>query len=168
MRHGLSEMNVAGLIAGITETPLTREGREQAKKAGRAAKGLGIDLIVSSPMSRAHETARIVASEIGFPEENILTSPLLFERNYGVLEGTPYVAGKNMDEFEGYEKDTSLIARAQQALDWINGLEANHILVVSHGAFGRALRSILKTDFPMSHPERINNAEILAWVEEEN
>ena len=167
MRHGLSEMNVAGLIAGTTETPLTREGRAQAKQAGQAAKDLGIDLIVSSPLSRAHETARILAREIGYPEENIIINSLLAERNYGALEGTPFQPMRKLKDLGDYEHDRLLIVRAQKALDWINTLGAADILVVSHGAFGRALRSILKVAYPMSHPERINNAEILAWVEED-
>src|SRR5690606_14158884 len=90
IRHGLSELNAQGLYAGHTETPLTEEGRLQAKQAGQGATGLGIDLIVSSPLERALETAQIVAHEIGYPEESIITDDRLIERHFGQLEAQPY------------------------------------------------------------------------------
>lgn len=166
IRHGQSEMNTRNLWAGVTNTPLTDEGRRQAKAAGYAAKDLGIDLIVSSPLVRAHETAKIVAKEIGYPGEKILINSLLIERNFGELEGKPYDPDLNLDGFSDLEVDDALVARAHLALKWINSHQADHILVVSHGSFGRALRSMLKAEYPMSHPEKLKNAEIVCWVEE--
>lgn len=72
MRHGLSVLNVRGIRAGHIETPLTDEGRQQARRAGQAAKKYQIDTIVCSPLSRAHETAAIVAKEIGIPEKEFM------------------------------------------------------------------------------------------------
>ena len=60
IRHGLSEGNVQEIWSGSTDTPLHTEGRAQAKAAGQKAKKLKIDLVVSSPMSRAKETAEII------------------------------------------------------------------------------------------------------------
>ncbi len=57
-RHGLSVLNKEGKWAGSTETPLTVEGRTQAKLAGKAAQNLKIDYIICSPLSRAHDTAK--------------------------------------------------------------------------------------------------------------
>ncbi len=159
-------MNVTGHFAGITETPLTNAGREQAKKAGMAAKNLGIDLIVASPLERAIETAHIVAKEINYSPSEIRLSPLLIERFFGELEGKQNSLNLKYEEVEGIEDDDSLVHRAHSALGWINSLEADHILVVSHGSFGRALRSILKSGYPMSHPEKIKNAELVCWIEE--
>lgn len=166
IRHGLSEMNVQARFAGHTDTPLTPAGRKQARLAGVSAKGLAIDLIVSSPLSRAHETAQIVARVIDYPIKDIITNPILIERFYGPLEGAPYSPDLDLDGITDIETNHMLVARAHAALAWINSFEADHILVVSHGSFGRALRSILKSEYPMSHPERINNAELLCWVEE--
>jgi uncharacterized phosphatase len=167
IRHGQSVMNTQKLWAGVTDTPLTEEGRQQAKRAGKEAKKLNIDLIVSSPLSRAHETARIIAKEIDYPNKKIIISPLLVERDGGKYEGQPYVPSMNLDHIEGFEKDDVIVARAHEALKWINTHTADHILVVSHGSFGRAMRSILKAEYPLSHPEKIANAEILCWVEEQ-
>jgi probable phosphoglycerate mutase len=51
VRHGQSIMNVSGHYAGVTDTPLTDEGRNQAKVAGKNLKSeqIPIDIIVSSP-----------------------------------------------------------------------------------------------------------------------
>ncbi len=166
IRHGQTVMNVSGHFGGIIETPLTQKGQLEAKIAGQSAKDLGIDLIVASPLGRTLETARIIAKEIGYKQSNILSSPLLIERFFGELEGKQNKFNKTYDQIEGIESDNFLVQRAHYALDWINSLEADHILVVSHGSFGRAMRSILKSDYPMSHPDKINNAEILCWVEE--
>jgi len=167
LRHGLSEMNVQRLHAGTTDTPLTEEGQEQAKKAGQAAKDLGIDLIASSPLSRAVKTAEIFARHMGYNPADIITNPLLIERSHGDYEGKPWAPDIDYTKVTGYENDDQLVARANKVLEWINSLEEDHILIVSHGAIGRAIRSLLKTEYPMSYPEKINNAELLCWVEED-
>lgn len=164
IRHGQSEMNVLGLFAGRIETPLTEEGRRQATKAGKKAKDLGIDFIVSSPLSRAHDTARLVAKEIGYPEDKIALSELLLERNYGSMEGRPYSDNARNNDFSGSESKKELLARARQALTMLEEIEADTILVVSHGSFGRALRHHVLEDFPFTHPHRIPNAEILELI----
>src|SRR5581483_5723923 len=71
IRHGESVSNVERWHAGRIDTPLTERGRQQAREAGKKAKAqkLHFDLIVSSPLSRALETARIIAKEIGYPEK---------------------------------------------------------------------------------------------------
>ena len=159
-------MNVSGYYAGIIETPLTKHGRQQAKKAGVEAKSLGINLILSSPLNRAFETAGIIARQIGYNPKKIRVSPLLVERAFGSLEGKPHVPDLQYTDIKEIEQDDELVQRAFLALEWINSFSADHILVVSHGSFGRALRSILKTEYPMSHPKKINNAELLCWIEE--
>lgn len=169
IRHGLSEMNVSRLIAGHTESPLTPLGRKQARQAGESAKDLAIDLMVSSPQSRAVETAKIVAKQIGYSPSKILYNELLKERFYGKHEGAKYKPGIHLESLPAsynIELDDKLVTRAQLALEWLNTLRCTNILVVSHGGFGRALRSVLKADYPMSHPSHINNAEIHCWVEE--
>lgn len=157
-------MNVARIVSGRTDTSLTSEGRRQAKTAGQAAKNIRIDLIVSSPLSRAHDTAKIIAKEIGYPIKDIETTSLLIERNYGLMEGQPWSRDLNLDGIADAESVESLTARAQLALDWLHTLPAQHILVVSHGAFGRAMRSLLKPEFHFDHPNRLSNAEIQEWL----
>lgn len=166
IRHGLSELNVKGLYAGHTDTPLTAEGRSQAKKAGRDAAGLDIDLIVSSPLSRARETAQIAAREIGYPDDRIIIDDRLIERHFGKLEAQPYSPQHSEDHRlkHGAETSEKLIDRAREFLDWLEAQQADNILVVSHGSTGRALRSLVQKDFPFTHPHHLGNAELYEWL----
>ena len=68
-RHGQTVWNVENKICGVTDSPLTDLGRSQARALGRqlADDGHGITHILCSPLSRAHETAQIIAAETGLP-----------------------------------------------------------------------------------------------------
>ena len=157
-------MNTSGHFSGLTDTPLTEEGRNQAREAGKRIKDLHIDLIVSSPLSRAHETAKIIAKEIGYPEEKIITNRLLVERDFGSLEGKPWAPDLDLDGFSDIETDDTIVERAHLALNWMKTRDTTNLLVVSHGTFGRALRSILVAEYTMNHHDRLNNAELNRWL----
>lgn len=163
IRHGLSEMNKQGLLAGRTETPLTSEGRKQAKQAGELAKKLNINCIVSSPLSRAHETAKIIAREIKYPVGEIKVNRLFVERDFGSLEGKPWSPDLDLDGFSDIETKDSLAERAHLAYNWLNTLSAENVLVISHGALGRALRYAVQGD-KNSSKERLVNGEIHNWL----
>ncbi len=60
MRHGETEYNRQNLITGQTDVPLTPEGEEQAREAGRSLKGHRFDKAFSSTLSRAFNTAALV------------------------------------------------------------------------------------------------------------
>jgi uncharacterized phosphatase len=171
IRHGLSEMNKSGHYAGSTDTPLTDEGRQQAKLAGRNAKHLNIDLIVSSPLSRALETAQIIAEEIGYQKNKILMSSLISERSWGDWEGQPFrpIGEDEFDKVPNSEKANDLLKRAGQALRYLESLDSESILVVSHGTFGRALRHHVLEDMPFiaqagDERLRLPNGEIICWI----
>jgi broad specificity phosphatase PhoE len=157
-------MNVLGMYAGSSNTPLTEIGRKQAIKAGQHIKenSIPIDIIISSPLSRTVDTAKHIANEIGYNQENITLHEGLVERHFGVLEGTPSVNSPisyetymsdpfAFDSIEGAEKISDLQYRANKVLKELQALPHESILIVSHGAFGRALhRAINKapiTDF---------------------
>lgn len=161
VRHGLSEMNKLGIYSGSTETNLAPEGREQAREAGKSAKGLGIDKIISSPMGRAKETAQIIAKEIGYPLEAIEHNGLLVERNMGALEGQPWDPDTNMDGIADIETTDTLLQRARLALLFLENQPRDTILVVSHGATGRALRHVIDPSIPFYPSPRFENAQIV-------
>src|SRR6185437_9776053 len=154
IRHGLSEMNKTGVWSGAaSESPLTAEGRNQAKAAGIAAKQLGLDYIISSPLSRAHDTAKIIAGAIGYPEEKIELNSLLIERDLGPLEGQPWDPDLNLDDIADVETAEEITRRAKLTLAHLQTLDAESILVVSHGSFGRAFRHVIHPDIPFEVSE---------------
>ena len=119
MRHGLSVMNKQGIFSGRNDTPLTKEGIFQCHQAAKDLKSIQINAIVTSPMKRALDSAKIIAEDIGYPIENIIISDLFVERSFGPLEGTTYTKNMDLDTTSGVEHSTSIIKRAQAGLDLI-------------------------------------------------
>lgn len=170
IRHGQSVMNTQNVWSGYTDTPLTSHGHEQAKKAGQIAKeqGLTFDLIISSPLQRAHNTAQHVATALEYPHEKIVLHDDLKERNFGSLEGKSFIphAAKyargehHLDFYDGVEALIDLQARMDRFRDHLFSLPHDTILVAAHGASGRALyRSI--HNLPITKRNiRFHNAEI--------
>ena len=164
MRHGLSVMNKQGVFSGLNDTPLAEEGLDQCRQAAIALKPLKIDVIVSSPMKRALDSARIIARGIGYPEDQIIVSELFVERSFGPLEGAKYTKTHNLDNTDGVEHSSALIDRAKAGLSFVESLEANNVLLVSHGAIGRAIKKVLNPHLDYHEVEGFNNAEIVKLI----
>jgi broad specificity phosphatase PhoE len=168
VRHGESEANAAGITAGGgLNVGLTEHGRQQAQKVGDALKNKEIELIVSSPMKRAYDTAVIIAQTLGSDPAKIVTNQLFTERHLGEMTGakremvrTYYDAGVLP---ASAEKTEALYARIIQGLEWLKTLEANKIALVSHGGPGRMIRTIYMQEHhsQINSLGRIGNAEIL-------
>jgi probable phosphoglycerate mutase len=92
IRHGETELNKQKRLQGQTDIPLNDYGRHLAKVTGQALADVRFDRVISSPLSRAMETARLVT---GGREVVLTTDPRLQEISFGVYEG--YCYGK-----EGY------------------------------------------------------------------
>ena len=159
VRHGLSVMNKKGIFSGRTETPLHHEGRDQAVAAGQQLKQANITCIVVSPMQRAVQTAEIIADQIGYSKHKIITTSLLTERDFGPLEGTTY--RPDLEDEEGVESIEDLLIRAQKGFEFLQQLPYDNILVVSHGAIGRALRHCADPTIPFKPSPGFGNAEVV-------
>ncbi len=87
LRHGETDFNRAGRLQGHMDIPLNQNGRTQVSHAAEILAGLntGIDLIISSPLSRAYESAEIVAEKLAYKKENIVVEPMLIERSFGAI-----------------------------------------------------------------------------------
>lgn len=99
VRHGETEWNVQNLIQGQTDSPLTQNGIDQAKKVAKELRKVKFDLIFSSDSLRAERTAKIIAAE---HKLHIETNKLLRERYFGKLEGQP---SKALDAFRELYKE---------------------------------------------------------------
>ena len=84
IRHGETIWNAESRFQGHGDSPLTETGRKQASALGRRMEQFRFDLLISSDLGRAQETAAIIATYTGHSVE---VDRRLRERNYGVLEG---------------------------------------------------------------------------------
>ena len=74
----------------------------------------------------------------------------------------------DIDGFVDVETEDTILERARLALNHLHSLNVDTILVVSHGAFGRALRSLTHPHLPFeptgTHKTRFKNAEIVQLI----
>lgn len=84
VRHGTTEFNRLKKIAGTIDIPLDKNGIEQTIKSRPIIKKVNFDIVISSPLSRALETARL---STGLPKNKIVIREECRERNYGEMQG---------------------------------------------------------------------------------
>ena len=85
VRHGETDWNAAERWQGHTDIPLNATGRAQARAVAHTLRSLGLGGIVASDLSRAQETAHIVAAELGIRVAYF--DAALRERSFGCFEG---------------------------------------------------------------------------------
>jgi len=168
VRHGESEANAAGIAAGGgLDVDLTEDGRHQAKKVGEDLRDKKIELIVSSPMKRAKNTAKIIAEVIGYDTGKIVINESFTERHLGDMTGAKKELIKTYYDANilppGGETTESMHRRIIEGLEWLKSQPADRIALVSHGGPGRMLRTIYMQERhdQINTLDRIGNAEIL-------
>lgn len=160
VRHGETAWNAEGRLQGQTDIALNEIGRAQASAAGLTLRGLGEwDVLVSSPLGRAAETARIIGERLGLNVDAPVTD--LQERHYGEGEGRA-VDGLPREEvrrlIETAEPEAEVVDRALAALAGIVERHAGKdIVVVTHGTLLRLILGAVH-GAPFRHVE---NAEVL-------
>lgn len=139
IRHGQTDWNREGLLQGSSDIPLNDTGREQARDAFMTLGSRPWDVVVSSPLRRARETAQIIADGLGIPLGPAYDA--LVERDYGDLEGTPSAAAIERwphRDYPGAESLDSVATRGAAALDRIAADNPGAaVLVVCHGTIIR-------------------------------
>lgn len=160
IRHGETDWNRVRRVQGHTDIPLNDYGRHLAEQTAEGMKDIPIDLIYTSPLSRAKETAQIVIGERKIPLYN---EERIKEISFGGYEGL-CTGGEHKepgsDEFNRFFTDTANYAPPQDAEtiselyertgDFLRemcqreDLQDKHILVSTHGAAMTALLNRIK------------------------
>lgn len=169
VRHGKTEWNGLSRFQGKSDIPLNEEGRRQAGLLSARLEGWNPSVLFSSPLSRARETAGLLASG------NSGLSPVLLdelsEMSFGLWEGrsiheiesgTPESFLKwKASPFEfpppGGEDFSSVEPRVRAVLEKIFSSDGDRIIVVSHGGILRAMLALL-LDLPLRPVWRIKIA----------
>ena len=176
IRHGQTDWNKANLMQGITDIPLNDTGREQARTTGQklADMGLKFTVLVSSPLSRAHETAQLVGEHFDLQVHK--TYPELVERAYGAGEGLDIpISERRAPEryYPNVESERDVYIRAVRTLRGIvrelsEASGDQKIIAVSHGSFiRRALSAAAGEEWtvtvPNAEPLTIDVPGLFAW-----
>ncbi|WIE53479.1 histidine phosphatase family protein [Curtobacterium sp. MCBD17_003] len=147
VRHGETAWSKSGQHTGRTDIPLTENGIEQAKRAGRFLADRDFALALSSPLERARETARLVGVDAE-PDED------LFEWDYGAYEGltTPQIKVQRHGPWDLWtdgvpagdtpgENAAEVRVRAERVLDRARPVlaEGQDAIFVAHGHVLRAI-----------------------------
>jgi 2,3-bisphosphoglycerate-dependent phosphoglycerate mutase len=134
IRHGETDWNVAKRIQGQTDIPLNETGRSQALAMAFNAAHYNFNAIYSSDLSRACNTAQMVATRRGL---EVRTMPHLRERHYGIFQGITadegakrypeaYAHYKARDLEYGFETGESLNCFAGRVGEAVDHLTKHH------------------------------------------
>jgi probable phosphoglycerate mutase len=167
VRHGETEWNLAGRQQGHLDSPLTETGIEQAHALADSLLGRGIEVIYSSDLGRAAQTAAIIGAKLDL---SMTINRRLRERHHGLMQG------KTMSEFrDQYPEEFATLAsrdpdyappggesarqRLERSVACCTELAARHpgsrILIVTHG--GVLMGLFCHTlGIPQSEPRRFS------------
>ena len=138
LRHGETASNAARIIQ-TPDIPLSERGQEQARRVADRLAELGIEQILTSDQARAHMTAEAIGAATQAP---LTLEPLLQERNFGDIRGTPYAELGGIDIFAqdyappGGETGDVFDARVDAAWAQVRARAAEiegRLAVVTHG-----------------------------------
>lgn len=139
VRHGQTDWNIVGRYQGRKDIAINKNGIEQARKIKEKLKEIKFDVIISSPLKRALQTATIITGDT-----NIITDDRIIERCNGDLEGKLKNEINDMIDFNnpngsgyGIENITDFRKRIYDFLCEITDkYKGKNVLIVTHAGVG--------------------------------
>jgi len=148
-RHGETEENKKRIFQGHLPGKLSKLGIEQAKKLAFRLKDEKIDVIYSSDLARASDTAK----EIAKYHKNV---PIFFvkelrEKDFGDFTGKGWDQISNFDELidsddgsNGVETKKSIRMRVRKLFDFVFGeYKKSNVLFVAHDGTNKILMKMI-------------------------
>ena len=148
VRHGQTIWNVEKRVQGITDIPLTDKGRSEAESLQGLIKTLNIDVVISSPLERARETAKILVDS----KLPINTDDRIKERDWGLNEGAFIDEVDRIDcwdvilntKVQNIECIQDFMYRVSSFIEDIKvRFKDKNVLVVTHSAVSRVIHYML-------------------------
>lgn len=162
IRHGSTDWNKEGRAQGYSDIPLNKDGLSEAGKLAERLCEEEWDIIYSSNLSRARQTAEVIGNKIG--NSKIHLEPRLREVGGGQIEGTTAEEriekwGSKWRELDlGIENADKVIDRGLSLMNEItqkNG--GQRVLIVSHGS---SIKHLLKELLPNLNDESLENCSL--------
>ena len=148
VRHGETVTNKFGLIQGQRDVLLSDKGIEDAKELKNLISKLDIDVVISSPLKRAIDTAKII-TDGKYP---INIDDRIIERDWGLIEGVRFDTVDSYKNWDFYlnthdnmiEPVQDFLKRLSEFLEDIRTRYSNEkVLVVAHSAVLRGMHYII-------------------------
>lgn len=143
VRHGQTDWNVVGRFQGRKDISLNETGIKQAEELKDKLNNIKFDKVISSPLKRALETAKIITND----SNNIILDERIIERCNGELEGKLKTEVDQNIDFNDPEVKygiESITDFRNRIFDFCKELENNYknqnILVVTHAGVGIYMR----------------------------
>lgn len=159
VRHGETESNKNHKHLGRTDEPLNEAGLQQANTVAEELADKDFNVIFCSPLKRAVETAKIIASKINTP---VVEKDELMERDYGSLSGSSYetfaatmIKGRSLKDIDSAQEydyrpygGESVSDVKQRFMHFISEVKEKYsdkmILVVAHGGILKLAHKLFK------------------------
>jgi len=133
VRHGETDWNKLGRLQGSSDIPLNETGIMQATMAAHALKDTGYEIVVTSPLTRAKQTAQIIADFSGL---SLIEMDAFKERCFGVAEGLLKEEREQLypdNKFPNLESYKDLATRLRKGLTEVTKLPYEQVIIVAHG-----------------------------------
>ena len=158
VRHGQTIWNQEKRVQGISDIPLSDEGRLDTLDLKSEIDKLNIDVVIASPLKRTKETANILVDS----KLPINTDDRIKERNWGMNEGAPIDSVDRIDcwdvllntDLNNIERVQDFMYRVSEFLEDIkNRYKDKNVLVVTHSAVSRVIHYLIEgipTDYDLT------------------
>jgi broad specificity phosphatase PhoE len=148
VRHGITTWNIERRFQGQKDIELDKKGILQAEKTAKYLKDKKIDIIISSPLKRTLETAKIINKYHNVPIE---IWEEFIERDFGKIEGKKYseidfIKLKKENQFENFEIESleTFKKRIKKGLDKLyEKFKGKTVLLVTHAGVSTMILSII-------------------------
>jgi broad specificity phosphatase PhoE len=154
IRHALTDWNANGRLQGHLDCPLSAEGVSQARALAKRVGASGVDLVYSSPLQRAFDTAKLA-----FPGSEIISEPRLMELDFGVFQGKTPDENADHEAWAWWHEDpfTRRIPEGEcyrdlmvRVVSWLEQLpEEQHIVAITHSG---PIQMIIAHVMGVTHP----------------
>lgn len=159
IRHGETDWNLTGRVQGREDVPLNETGRIQANKCAIALQDKNIRTIITSPLSRAVQTAHIISNSA--KDAELIIDDGLIERDFGKMSGMTYDRHKYFDTFNHEDTMEPIDKLSKRLIDCIHRYALKYkdqdIVMVSHGAAINSVIMVLTEGQEGSGKTRLKN-----------